>query len=73
MACCVMSRALARDLPSPPSLVAVAGCVAAKELLFDWVPPNMFVGPYPQCDEDVQTMKVKCSDGAEIGGRQGAC
>ena len=35
---------------------------AAKELLFDWVPPNMFVGPYPQCDEDVQTMKVRCSD-----------
>ena len=34
------------------------GNFVAKELLFDWVPPNMFVGPYPQCNEDVETMKA---------------
>jgi hypothetical protein len=33
------------------------GNFVSKELLFDWVPPNLFVGPYPQCQEDVTKMK----------------
>lgn len=33
------------------------GNFVAKQLTFDWVPPNMFVGPYPQSREDVQKMK----------------
>jgi len=33
------------------------GNFVAKELIFDWVPPNIFVGPYPQSKEDVLKMK----------------
>jgi hypothetical protein len=33
------------------------GNFVSKELLFDWVPPNLFVGPYPQCQDDVTKMK----------------
>ena len=63
---------LASPSPHPPPLPSFAQRLlyrptAAKELLFDWVPPNMFVGPYPQCDEDVQTMKVRCGCGTGAG------
>lgn len=34
------------------------GNFVAKTLAFDWVPPNMFVGPYPQSKTDVETMKA---------------
>jgi len=33
------------------------GNFVAKTLEFDEVPPNLIVGPYPQCAEDVQKMK----------------
>ena len=33
------------------------GNFVAKELAFDWVPPNMFIGPYPSCAEDVDKMR----------------
>ena len=34
------------------------GNFVAKELGFDWIPPNMYIGAYPQCDADVQKMKA---------------
>lgn len=33
------------------------GNFVAKELAFDWVPPNMFIGPYPSCEDDVKKMQ----------------
>eukprot|EP00287_Rhodomonas_sp_CCMP768_P003405 CAMPEP_0196728442 /NCGR_PEP_ID=MMETSP1091-20130531/9111_1 /TAXON_ID=302021 /ORGANISM="Rhodomonas sp., Strain CCMP768" /LENGTH=515 /DNA_ID=CAMNT_0042071181 /DNA_START=105 /DNA_END=1652 /DNA_ORIENTATION=+ len=33
------------------------GNFVAKTLAFDWIPPNMYIGPYPQSRDDVQTMK----------------
>ncbi|EKX37347.1 hypothetical protein GUITHDRAFT_116460 [Guillardia theta CCMP2712] len=34
------------------------GNFVAKELLFDFIPPCLFIGPYPQCKDDVERMKA---------------